>query len=1801
MAYSNIQPIASQNAARYKYYTVDIVSNTIIGEIPFEDVSYERSLKAAGAFSGKITTSQQTDGLDLYNSTMPGKTALYVVRNNECVWGGIIWGRTYDMLGRSLSVSAAEFTSYLSHRLIWKTHSFSYEANLSAPTGTADIFKVELTSTIMQKALTVADDNLVNTQVYISFTDNASMGKNGYYDVVGTETTGVSFDPGVKAFFVKIPNFKFPTDSKGTQTKSFYSVSVTSRADTYEYVRTLISEAFKDFVDIDFANEIIEPGVRVPITIATKQLTTANTTYGVATFTTTADHGLIVGERVKVVNVDTLLDGPQTVSEVPSKRSFKAILDNPKGSYDQSTPLVLANIDTTAVVPARSLISRRRKVLNDTKTIKSVSRVGGVVTLTMDTTPIFVVGEQIIVVVPDTDLWKKNIKGKSTKMFDYAEAEAVIITGVDKVKKTITYKENLTLYNETIYNITATVPPADKSKTYIKKSTPSPQLRLFPAESIGVNIGDSIKVSGVDDHGWTQPYYNGHATISDTSAGIPNTITSYQLSNSLDETFGVLKVFFANLPDTNEAPGISTIDDQTDVLITGLDERFDNQVWQTSGGTLFDPLAGVSGLWKVEFIVPYLSEDLTIISAPAGATATVSGGLWFQYAPVWENARTTLPEPGAENSITHVKYTKPSGSGTYGILTVWLGGESIYNTGDSFDLVFTDKDMASKFDGGRMAVSSNPEDGILSFKIKNTTAISSNAPTVKTAKTGKITRTMTKMVPEIIEAFQITHIGTDGAGNVATAHTAIPHSLDVGDYVVLSIPQESYSKLSNNGEPIKIVAVPDSNRFQFLTEEKLVSQKVSNITTVATSTDGKLMTLTTGGVANVTSGARTANIVSIYNGGAGSTTGLYLPMITLDANHSSAPGESVTISGLPAATFGSVSGGTSLTTKSINYIKNESKIGTDGSLIRVLRIQFSSSHGFSQDKLQSYPKVTVSGLPSSVTPQYYDTQSYPPILRTGVVVTYLNNVILKRRITSNKAIFTTWGRHGLVVGDSVKLSGFKSTKDKFLNGTRTVTAVTLETFTVNYTASNLAEAACSADASTVRNTTIRKNLSVYNGTYPIESIPNSTTIVIAVPDKELDVVKTSTNESINTWWTDVDIAGTVTFPATSGSAPKLTPDLSLINGQTTVWDIGGALYPTKFFLNIPALDTKQEIITNASATPGVATFAGRVVTIANNTPHGLSVGDHVSVSGIGGFYSTLYGTYIPLGLVNGKHRIVSKTNTTITINSPLYIDANGYQTYFVNKTLSSDEINSAVLNKEFNVEGAVAYKDYRRTSPGTVKKISNIVRSADGAYATVTSPGHGLSDAELVYINVYSSTGAVFNQMNAVNVIGNVTADTFTYNFNMQDSIDRISVKASGIVILYTPANSAHRFSTGDQITLSEFYKQDNSAITALNGNTFTIKSVSGNQITISGVVGLTPANFKSPYTLKSWGSIDFAVGGITSVSAQNGSVIIAPTVSKEPVVYRNTYGEFPENADMGGMEFSTSNYSERPPQASQPIRGSQLVNLGGHLEQYSGSINGFDYRIDCSLETDSVTGTYKFKRTFVLVPIYPESLTTYLKKLNYQRQDPITLEIDYALAPGQVADPVAFGADKLVFEYPGNISNVSVSENAESSATRVFITRGGSDGGSGGESLYSAASATDLLAAGWPLLDRSETQSWPVQTSTGAINTDNWGNYDAELDFYKTAKRFLYESKPPIGDFTISVNGSMNPTVGTFNPGDWCSLNINDAFVKSRLASALELRKNVIVRKIDAIRVSVPNNPAFPEQVDLTLVTDWQVDKVGE
>ena len=88
----------SSKVANYRYFAVNIVTNEVLAEIPFTDVSFERALKGAGSFSGTIAIAPDTKDLNLYENTMPGKTAIYAVRNGVCVWGGMIWSREYTLI-----------------------------------------------------------------------------------------------------------------------------------------------------------------------------------------------------------------------------------------------------------------------------------------------------------------------------------------------------------------------------------------------------------------------------------------------------------------------------------------------------------------------------------------------------------------------------------------------------------------------------------------------------------------------------------------------------------------------------------------------------------------------------------------------------------------------------------------------------------------------------------------------------------------------------------------------------------------------------------------------------------------------------------------------------------------------------------------------------------------------------------------------------------------------------------------------------------------------------------------------------------------------------------------------------------------------------------------------------------------------------------------------------------------------------------------------------------------------------------------------------------------------------------------------------------------------------------------------------------------------------------------------------------------------------------------------------------------------------------------------------------------------
>jgi hypothetical protein len=334
------------------------------------------------------------------------------------------------------------------------------------------------------------------------------------------------------------------------------------------------------------------------------------------------------------------------------------------------------------------------------------------------------------------------------------------------------------------------------------------------------------------------------------------------------------------------------------------------------------------------------------------------------------------------------------------------------------------------------------------------------------------------------------------------------------------------------------------------------------------------------------------------------------------------------------------------------------------------------------------------------------------------------------------------------------------------------------------------------------------------------------------------------------------------------------------------------------------------------------------------------------------------------------------------------------------------------------------------------------------------------------------------------------------------------------------------------------------------------------------------------------------------------------------------TYGSFSANSDVDIA--STADVSGKYIGVTQQVfRGSDLRYFGEILEEFAKDLNGFEYRIDCDFQNDEFTRTFRFVPFFdppTKIRVTNKELSSNIATLTTETAHGLevgeevvvsdvgnafdgtqvvvsaptsttftfksyNLNVPSTAASGYIGlvHPISYlGADQFVFEYPGNILDFKIDESAEDSATRMWVG-GNTDGLSGDASNpYAAASATDLLGAGWPVLDLIEEQKDTV----------------GEEALYEYAEEFLAEARPPELTFNMSVNGSLNPVVGDYLPGDWCSIIIDDDFVRLRLGDDLEPRGDIIVRKIVGFKVSVPDVPTFPEKVDLDLISEWKEDR---
>lgn len=480
----------------------------------------------------------------------------------------------------------------------------------------------------------------------------------------------------------------------------------------------------------------------------------------------------------------------------------------------------------------------------------------------------------------------------------------------------------------------------------------------------------------------------------------------------------------------------------------------------------------------------------------------------------------------------------------------------------------------------------------------------------------------------------------------------------------------------------------------------------------------------------------------------------------------------------------------------------------------------------------------------------------------------------------------------------------------------------------------------------------------------------------------------------------------------------------------------------------------------------------------------------------------------------------------------------------------------------------------------SASRSSNIATiTLDAAHGLVVGQRVTITDLDLdEYFNGrYVVTSITSNSFSYANTGPNVSTTSLTPN---SKDVTHIQRNSAGTVTLTT--SSSHGFTVGDLVTVYD-----------VNGSA-------------DGLHVITSVPSSTTFQYNTFYATEIAFSKVTTENTD-------PTATVAASVKFSTYGEFSANSSLN-IDYSTGELSEQDPRVNPIFRGSELKYVGEILDSYSNVQNGFEYRIDCSY--DNLTKT--FKRTFVFLPLIPNTLKTYLTSLLTTKtevagyyalpQDGNSINdarkvtstgLTYVwngvawvytggigvLPAGTTAPPAAFGADRLVFEHPGNILDATLEESAEDSATRFWV-QGVDDTGNSDASLpYAAETAIDYLKDGWPLLDQVE-------------KVDEVSEEDT---LYIHARQFLKEAKPPISYFSISINGSTIPEVGTFNPGDWCSVILDDTFVRLRLESPLEPNSNgILLRKIESYEIQVPDAPSLPEQINIQLISDGTIESIG-
>ncbi|MFD9890642.1 hypothetical protein ACFWY9_14955 [Amycolatopsis sp. NPDC059027] len=103
----------------YTYLVTDLRSGAILDELPLSGVTFDKKLNDAGGLRGRLHVDDPEMRLrEPRVLTEPGRTAIYVDRDGDLLWGGIVWTSRYASSDGVLELGAADFLSYFDHRLV---------------------------------------------------------------------------------------------------------------------------------------------------------------------------------------------------------------------------------------------------------------------------------------------------------------------------------------------------------------------------------------------------------------------------------------------------------------------------------------------------------------------------------------------------------------------------------------------------------------------------------------------------------------------------------------------------------------------------------------------------------------------------------------------------------------------------------------------------------------------------------------------------------------------------------------------------------------------------------------------------------------------------------------------------------------------------------------------------------------------------------------------------------------------------------------------------------------------------------------------------------------------------------------------------------------------------------------------------------------------------------------------------------------------------------------------------------------------------------------------------------------------------------------------------------------------------------------------------------------------------------------------------------------------------------------------------------------------------------------------------